>query len=103
MGLLLDTYKGEYKNANTAKEIYTIMSYFRRLAYYKDYGGIDYILRNLILDNMSPTAMVCVVRSTYSSRHNLESWLDVLLKVRSLLDDGDNDVDKILRGLYENK
>lgn len=86
-------------NANTAKEIYPLISGISDLFKEKKYKTVNDILAEAELDKMSPTAMTTLVRTTYPARNKLSNWNDKVVDIKQKLDLSGVDSKKVLRGL----
>lgn len=85
--------------ANTAKDIYPLISGIAKLFEEKDYSTVNTILAEAQLDILSPTAMITLVRTTYPARKKLDNWDSKVINVKEKLDILGFDTTKTLRGL----
>lgn len=86
-------------DANTAKDIYPLISGIAKLFEDKEYTTVDSILLEAQLEIMSPTAMTTLVRTTYPARKKLANWDAKVIDIKNKLDFLGIDTRKVLRGL----
>jgi len=85
--------------ADTAKDIYPLITGISDLFSNKKYDIVDKILDQAELGKLSPTAMTTLVRTTYPARQKLSNWNRTVLNVKNVLEESGLDANKILRGL----
>ena len=86
--------------ATKAHEIYPMVMFIHRLLQDRKYSEVDDILVSDQVEAFSNTAMVSLIRSTYSMKRHLNKWFDGRDRVAKELSARGEDTDKILRGLY---
>lgn len=86
-------------DAQSAPDIYPLVSGIAEMFRQKDYISVDNILCTAPLNSMSVTAMVTLVRTTYPARNKLTQWSKSLCSIREKLHSNGENAAALLRGL----
>lgn len=87
---------GDFSGAETAMQLYPIVSCVKSAFANGNYSDVDEYLWSVDVMKMSVSARLCLVRSTFCAKNKLNHWNNLLDRVAKTL----REPEKELHGLY---